>query len=831
MAETNSTKAADQFSTPMMLQYLEIKKEYQDCLLFFRLGDFYELFLDDAKIGSEILGITLTARSRGKDGRIPMAGVPFHAADSYINKLVKHGYKVAICEQLSEPNNREIVQREVIRVVTPGTILDDKSITAKENNYIFALCQNDTDFGLGILDITTGFWGVIQKPLTQFNETITQFETQLRPAEGILSPQLYNDGAYLRQLKHLSQMSLTCFHQWGKYTRNSAKKLQTQLHVTTLKGFELESAPLAQEVAAALLGYIQETQKAPATHLIQITNLNTQAYLILDQSAVVNLELFATLRDQRKEGSLIWVLDHTKTAMGGRLLRDWLLHPLTKSKPINHRLDQVTYFLEHASLRSHLRQLLRQIGDLERLLSRITLGMGTPRDVIQLQTSLDHALSIRQILTEVEYPHHKYLERPKQLATLSQLIKQTIVPEPPVDPKNGGVIQSGIHPELDKLLTTIHSSQSWMSELETKERQRTGISSLKVKFNKVFGYYIEISKANLDKVPPDYDRKQTLVNAERFTMPELKHHEQIILEAELKSNDLEYQIFNDLVNQVLARTELIQTTAKDIATLDALLNFATIAEQNRYVRPDISTGDELAIQEGRHPVIEQTLHDRRFVPNDIKLNTTDQQLMIITGPNMAGKSVLMRQVALITLLAHLGCFVPAKKATISLVDRIFIRSGASDMITSGLSTFMVEMVETATILHQATSKSLIIMDEIGRGTSTYDGISIAWSVAEKLVTDPKIKAKTLFATHYHELQVLAEEHPDSIKNYQMAIKNHKNKPVFLHKLIPGGASHSFGIAVAQLAGIPQEVIDRANQILASYIEPKHHHAQDSSTQS
>ncbi len=821
------------FKTPMMLQYLEIKKQYADCLLFFRLGDFYELFLDDAKLGSEILGITLTARSRGKDGRIPMAGVPFHAADSYITKLVQAGHKVAICEQVSQPDGKGIVDREVIRIITPGTLIDEKSIEAKTNNYIFSLSLDDKELGLSAVDLSTGYLATLTSQLSanadsaHLTTLLTHYATQYNPTELILSPNIYNNTDLLSQIKSAIYTNIYCYHNWQSYADKPSQQIKRHFGVQTLKGFDLDNKKQSQISIATLLGYLKETQKSDLTHIKNIQSLDTKNHVILDQSAVINLELFSAIRDNNKKNSLLSVIDKTKTAMGGRLLKQTIIKPSTDIKKIKSRLNEVEFFYKDTSLNQQIRESLRHVADIERIISKLSINLGNPRDLIQFKDSLQKILEIKDILETQKYSHTIFVKNIKKIEQLIQLIESHIVDEPPIDPKNGKIIKKGINSKLDKLTHTINNSQEWMNDLEEKERKKTGITSLKIKFNKVFGYYIEISKANLDKVPSYYDRKQTLVNAERFITPDLKKHEDIILNAEVEGNEIEYQIFCDVVKKILDETQLIQDTAQQIAHIDLVTNFAQIALDYRYTKPTLNQKDRIEIKNGRHPVIEQTLGNNQFVPNDTSISSpaknashsqSGKQLLLITGPNMAGKSVYMRQVALITLMAHMGSFVPAQSADISIVDRIFVRSGASDMITSGLSTFMVEMVETATILNYATNKSLIIMDEIGRGTSTYDGISIAWSVAEALVTNPKLKAKTLFATHYHELQKLAEVHPESIKNYSMAIKEHKNKPIFLHKLVEGGASHSFGIAVAKLAGIPEEVTKRASELLQMYSE-------------
>jgi DNA mismatch repair protein MutS len=800
------------FSTPMMQQYMQLKNQYADCLLWFRLGDFYEMFLEHAKIGSEILGITLTSRSRGKDGRIPMAGIPYHAADNYLAKLVNAGYKVAICEQVSEPNGKTLVDREVIRIVTPGTLLDEKILHHKENNYLLSLHVESDKLGVAVSDVSTGEFrvGEIDLSSTQsLEQSINEVMLQFGPAECILPPAQSNEQAVTLQhiLSQYPRLHISSHQDWSHWIAN---------YPQFLKHFHLPSqSDLAgQHAAAALFGYLQHTQKAPLHHLHTVLPLFSTRSLQMNRSTILNLELFTTLYDHNPIGSLRESIDFTSTAMGGRLLKQWLHKPLTDKSAIEERLEAVSYFVDHRELRHQLKELLQHILDIERLLSRLSVKLGTPRDLKNIQVSLQFIFSVAEKLHQTPLSLAKTLS-PKIQKTLTQLIEVLdlhLIEQPQLDPKAGSFIKDGIHPQLDTLRQTVTHSKDWLLALEMSERKKTGISTLKIKFNQVFGFYIEITNANLHLVPESYTRKQTLVNAERFTTPELKHHEEIILSAEIETSAIEYELFLQLVEKLLKEVATLQHTAHWIAEIDCLLGFAELAEQRRYVRPQLNTKGHIKITAGRHPVVEQLVQHHQFVPNSLELNSKDQQMMLITGPNMAGKSVLMRQVALITLLAHMGCFVPAEKADISITDQIFVRSGAADMITAGLSTFMVEMVETAYILHHATEQSLIIMDEIGRGTSTYDGISIAWSVAEFLA-QTKQSPKTLFATHYHELQQLAEKYPDKIHNFHMGVTEHQGTPIFLYTLKTGGASHSYGVAVAQLAGVPEKVIERATHIL------------------
>ncbi len=610
-------------------------------------------------------------------------------------------------------------------------------------------------------------------------------------------------------------MNIFPYPQWEMYATDAKSVLQKHFGVATLAGFGLENKKLAQQSSAALLGYLQQTQKRPVQHIKKIETYGAYDYLLLDRSTVLNLELFATIREHDSKGTLLSVMDQTITAMGGRLLKEWMRKPLLEKKAIEERHDAVSEFLAKQSQRQKLYELLKEVSDIERLVSRCSVGLGNARDLVNLKNSLVIVLKIKTELSDYESILIKVLANKINVSVddIIHLIETTIVSEPPISVRDGGMIQRGIAKELDKLRKVVNGSRDWIVALEQEERERTGINTLKIRFNQVFGFYIEVSKSNLNHVPDTYMRKQTLVNAERFITAELKQQEEIILTAEEKIQEIEYQIFQETLAQILNNVSLLQETAQCIASVDCLITFAQIAEKRQYTRPEINLSGKLRIKNGRHPVVETLLEDRQFVPNDVVLDSNSQQLLLITGPNMAGKSVFIRQNALLVLMAQMGSFVPAEKAEISLTDQIFVRSGASDVITSGLSTFMVEMVETAHILHHATSNSLIVMDEIGRGTSTYDGISIAWAVAEYLVTNGKEKPKTLFATHYHELQILEERHPNQIRNYHMSVSDDQGEPIFLHTILPGGASHSFGVAVAKLAGIPDPIIKRAKELL------------------
>lgn len=807
-----------EFNTPMMQQYVELKKKYNDCLLLYRLGDFYELFLEDAKIGAEILDIVLTKRPRGKDGDIPMAGVPFHALESYLSKLVKAGYKVAICEQTSEAGNGKLVERAVVRIVTPGTLLNERALTQNENNYLISLNINNESFGLAATDISTGQFlaGTFSSENNDLETILHEQLHRLNPSECILSPDSYNDPKILKLLRLHHNLNIYCYHDWQNHLNWVKDLIKDQFQVSTLKSFEINDQPLALEATANLLNYLKETQFSQLKHIHTVGSFAVKTHVQMDRATIKNLELFSTLRDHHFKGSLINFLDETETSMGGRMLRQWLKQPLYDLGKLNQRLDGVEYFVEQRQLRQQLREILSQINDIERILSKISVGIGNPRDLIALKESLKKCIEVKETVpsTKSKLINQITANIADSVNQVINLINNWIVDDPPVDPKNGGLIKEGIDDDLDKLNSKINKSKDWILKLEQQERQRTKISSLKIGFNNVFGYYIEISRAHSSNAPADYDRKQTLVNAERFITPELKKHESIILSAEEKSTKIECELFLNIVNQILEYLPVLQITAQSIAQLDGLMNLAHLAQRHHYTKPLLSNEDEIKITAGRHPVVEQLLNGEQFVPNDVLLNQIDQQMLLITGPNMAGKSVLMRQVALITLMAQIGSFVPADQAEIGLVDRIFVRSGASDVITQGLSTFMVEMVEAAYILNHATDKSLVIFDEIGRGTSTYDGISIAWALAEYLVTKDNPHPKTLFATHYHELQALEQEYPQRIKNYQVAVEEKDSQLIFLHTLVRGGADHSHGVAVAKLAGVPKTITDKATKILA-----------------
>ncbi len=804
-----------EFTTPMMKQYMELKKQYADCLLFFRLGDFYELFLEDAHIGSRVLGITLTGRPKGRDGRIPMAGVPYHAVDGYLAKLVKAGYKVAICEQVTEPSKKGIIEREVVRVVTPGTLIDERAIEGKNHNYVTAITVTENEVAVATCDVSTGEFSVAQKYFEDLNQSLADIFIKINPAECILPAKLYNNPEFLGFIKRTAKSSIFCFHSWESYTNESEEYLKKHFKVASLSIFGLPNTSTVTEVSAALLGYLQETQKNPLSHIRKITMHETSHFVRLDRATIINLELFSSIRERETDGTLLNSIDYTKTAMGGRLLKEWITMPLMDKAAIENRLDAVEDLMKKPN--DELLSLLNDITDLSRVLSKVTIGIGNARDLLGIKQNLMAVMQVKAHTRQFKALLIKNATKQisNELVDLINYLEKSIEIDCPINVKEGGIIKQGVNKRLDELRDIIKGGKVWITKMEADERKRTGINSLKLRFNKVFGYYIEISKSNLKYIPENYLRKQTLVNGERFITPELKEKEDLILTSEAQVNQIEYDIYKEVVVHTLQYIEQIQKAADAVAQLDCLLSFSLCAKMWKYSRPTILYSNEIRIKGGRHPVVEQLVGKNDFVPNDLTLSPTHGQIALMTGPNMAGKSVYLRQAALITLLSHIGSFVPANRAHIGIVDAIFVRSGASDVIAAGLSTFMVEMVETAFILNNATSKSLIVMDEIGRGTSTYDGVSIATAIIEYLVNNYKVPPKTLFATHYHELTKLADVYPDTINNFHMQINDADGKLVFLHTISKGAASKSFGVAVAALAGVPFEVVERANEILVT----------------
>lgn len=808
-----------EYNTPMMQQWLEIKRDHADCLVLFRLGDFYELFEDDAKIGAEVLGITLTTRKRGSDGRIPMCGVPYHALDSYLGKLVRAGYKVAICEQVEEAGESSgMVERAVVRVVTPGTILDEKNLRQKENNYILGVEVSKGQLGLAYADLSTGEMFVYQRDLenSSLEKVLAAEVLRVRPAEVVSSHQIYNRGEVLRALRVVPQANVFPHDNWEKATREYQRLLQEHFGVVSLEGFGIKPAGnvLALQAAGGLLNYLKETQQSALKHIKKLTPFWSSRFLRLDSMTIRNLELFATMRGDERGGTLVEVLDHTHTAAGGRKLRGWLLRPLKERAGIEERLDAVDRLRSAVEERQAVQEWLGQVLDIERLVSRVAVGTANPRDVEGLRVSLENVAEIADFLAG-DLPELAYIvpqEVVEGVRPVVDLIGSRLQEDPPATLTDGGYIAEGVSEELDEYRDILQGSQDWLSQFEQRQKQKTGIESLKVERNKVFGFYIEVSKSNLGKVPPEYIRKQTLVNSERYIVPELKEREEAALEAEEKSRLLERELFAQLLDEVLEYVEPLQYAAQQTAVLDVYCSLAEVAQKNRYVRPEIREGGELVIDEGRHPVVEWVQQEKAFIPNDLAMAEEDSQVLLITGPNMAGKSTFLRQVALVTLMAQLGSFVPAARAVVPVRDQIFTRVGASDNVSLGQSTFLVEMIETANILNNCTSQSLVIFDEIGRGTSTYDGMSIAWAVIEYLVKNKERAAYTLFATHYHELTVLSKKFP-AVANFQMAVEREGDEIIFLYKVIAGSAWQSYGVKVAELAGLPPEVVKRAEAVL------------------
>ena len=796
--------------TPMMQQYLKTKEEYKDCILFYRLGDFYEMFFDDALTVTKELEITLTGKSCGLEERAPMCGVPYHAAEGYLNKLVSRGYKVAICEQVEDPKlAKGLVKREVTRIVTPGTNL---CINGDErcNNYLMSIAYFAGKIGLSIADVTTGDYFLTE---VDTNKKLIDEIMKYSPKEIICNQAFYVSGLDLDDLKNRLGISIYALEPHFYDEDNCRKCLMKHFKTTTLNGLGIEDFPSGFIAAGSLLQYLYDTQKNGLSHFTHIYPYLTNAYMLLDSSTRRNLELCETLREKQKRGSLLWVLDKTKTAMGGRTLRTWIEQPLINKSDIEKRLDAVTELCKDGVSRDEIREYLNPIYDLERLLGKVSYGSANPRDLIAFRNSLQMLPAIKTVVSGFEKDYLKELaEQIDPLSDLYQLIDASILEEPPIATKEGGIIKDGFHPQVDSLREAKSEGKNWLAQLEEEDRERTGIKNLKIKYNKVFGYYFEVTNSFKDMVPEDYIRKQTLANAERYTTPKLKEMEDTILNAEDKLFALEYELFCSIRDKIGEEIERIQKTAKAIAVLDTLTSFALVSEQNRYVRPKLNEKGIINIKEGRHPVVEKMIVNDMFINNDTYLDNNKHCVSIITGPNMAGKSTYMRQTALIVLMAQIGCFVPASSANIGIVDRIFTRVGASDDLASGQSTFMVEMNEVANILRNATSNSLLILDEIGRGTSTFDGLSIAWAVIEHISNTRILGAKTLFATHYHELTEL-EGKINNVNNYCIAVKEQGDDIVFLRKIVKGGADKSYGIQVAKLAGVPEIVINRAKEIV------------------
>ena len=802
--------------SPMMQRYLETKEQYKDCILFYRLGDFYEMFFDDAITASRELEITLTGKDCGQAERAPMAGVPHHAAETYAAKLIEKGYKVAICEQLEDPKTTKgIVKRGVIRVLTPGTIVESNLLEEKKNNYIMCIAKGGIYYGISVCDISTGeFYSSEIKEENNF-ETLLDEIARFMPSEIIANSMMFECQEELNKISERFKIYISKFS--DKFFSEEVGNLQLDYNIIENKKEiqDLKSRKLALKSINALIEYLNETQMTSLEHINTITIYNLSKYMSLDVNARRNLEITEKMRDKSKKGTLLWVLDKTSTSMGGRLLRRWLNDPLLDVKEIQERLNAVKELKDNLMIRGDIEETLKKVYDVERLAGKMTYGNANARDMITLRNSLEKIPDVKNVLAQCNSSKLKELyEEFDELKDIHELIEKSIVEEPPMTIKEGGIIKVGYDEEIDKLKTATTQGKNWIIQLEAEEKEKTGIKSLKVGYNKVFGYYLEVSKSNMSQVPDRYIRKQTLTNGERYVTEELKNLENQILGAEEKVVNLEYNEFVKIRDEIAANIKRLQKTASVVSTLDVLTSFAQVAEDMNYCMPEIDDEGTIDIKEGRHPVIEKMLSSGEFVPNDTYLDKNENRLAIITGPNMAGKSTYMRQVALISLMAQVGSFVPATQAKLGVVDKIFTRVGASDDLSMGQSTFMVEMMEVATILKEATANSLVILDEIGRGTSTYDGLSIAWAVAEYIADKEKCGAKTLFATHYHELIELADKQ-EGIKNYSIAVKEKGEDIIFLRKIVEGGTDESYGIHVARLAGVPKNVTKRANEILRS----------------
>lgn len=788
--------------TPMMQQYLETKEKCKDCILFFRLGDFYEMFFEDAETASRELELVLTGRDCGLEKRAPMCGIPYHAAEGYISRLIERGYKVAICEQVEDPAlAKGIVKREIIKIVTPGTVMESSMLDEKRNNYIGCLLVDENGFSLSVCDISTGVF-LSTSASDGPNKSIDEI-SKYNPSELlIIENEFLSKGKIINSINERFQLLIT---------RTNYDEDQAKSDIKSFEGDVPELNFLELITAGCLYRYICETQKTSLKHIIKIEKYEIKHYMILDSNSRRNLELTETIRSSSKKGSLLWVLDATETSMGSRMIRKWIEEPLINKDEIDKRLEAVSELMDNVYVSADLKEFLKNVYDIERLIGRITCGSANARDMVYLKESFKYLPDVKASISTCRSRLLNGIY--KEFDTLDdiyKLVDESILDSPSLQLKEGGIIKEGYSPEVDKLREAMSNGKSWIAELEQKERDTTGIRSLKVGYNKVFGYYIEVTKSNLSNVPEGrYIRKQTLSNGERYITPELKEMEDLILGAEQKIVEIEYQLFTEIRNKVAAEVKRVQRTAKNVSTIDALLSFSKVSFENNYVMPEITTDGVIDIKEGRHPVVEKVIQGI-FVPNDTYLDLKEDMVAIITGPNMAGKSTYMRQVALITLMAQAGCFVPAASAKICVVDRIFTRIGASDDLSSGKSTFMVEMSEVASILENATDNSLVILDEVGRGTSTFDGLSIAWAVVDYI--SRIIKAKTLFATHYHELTEL-EGKLSGVKNYCISVKEHGEDIIFLRKIVRGGADHSYGIQVAKLSGLPEDILGKAREIL------------------
>ncbi len=797
--------------TPMMQQYIKTKEQYKDCILFYRLGDFYEMFFDDAIVASKELEITLTGKNCGLEERAPMCGVPYHAVDNYLDKLVAKGYRVAICEQIEDPKlAKGIVKRDVIRIVTPGTNLSMQSLEENKNNYLMSIAFFTGRIGISIADVTTGDFNLTEvEDIKKLYDEIMKYT----PSEIICNDALFVSGIDIQDLKNRLGILINPLEAHFYDEERCKKTLMKHFHVNSITGLGIEDFISGMIAAGALLQYLYDIQKTSLNHITHIYPYITSKYMLLDSSTRRNLELTETLREKNKRGSLLWILDKTKTAMGGRLLRSYVEQPLIDKAEIEKRFDAVDTFSKNPLERDEIREYLNPVYDLERLLSKVAYKTANPRDLIAFQSSMEMLPPIKTITGDLDnLLLNEVNNQIDDLQDVFTLIEASITEEPPITIREGGIIKQGFDETIDSLRNAKKEGKNWLAQLENTDRERTGIKNLKIKYNKVFGYYFEVTNSYLNLVPDDFIRKQTLSGAERYTTPRLKELEDIILNAEDKLVTLEYDKFCEIRDYIANQVERIQKTAKAIATLDVMASLSIVAEQNHYTRPVLNEKGVINIKEGRHPVVEKMIDHDLFISNDTYLDNGKHCISIITGPNMAGKSTYMRQSALIVLLAQIGSFVPAKSANIGIVDRIFTRVGASDDLASGQSTFMVEMNEVANILRNATSKSLLVLDEIGRGTSTFDGLSIAWAVIEHIANTKMLGAKTLFATHYHELTEL-EGKISNVNNYCIAVKEQGDDIVFLRKIVKGGADKSYGIQVAKLAGVPDIVIDRAKEIV------------------
>ncbi len=802
--------------TPMMKQYLAIKEQHPDAILFFRLGDFYEMFFDDAETASRVLEITLTARDGGSAGRVPMCGIPYHAADSYIGKLIENGFRVAICEQVEDPRTAKgIVKREVTRVITPGTVIEGSMLDERKYNFLVGVVKDDFGYGISVAEVSTGYFGVTEIKGLRALARLADELSRLKPVECILPEDLNENTELAAKLASLGGMSVNYYTRQAFMLKNAYNSLLEHFGTCSLEGFGCEELKLGIRAAGGIISFLRDTQKTGLSHINKLVPYSIDNYMLLDTATRRNLELTQTIRDNQKKGSLLWVLDQTVTAMGARLLKMWIEQPLLDKNKINERLDAVEEIVNNPFLRNDLRAVLKRVYDLERLAGRVAYGTANARDLLALKSSLEILPGLKEMMRAVYSPGLVSIQESLDcLEDVVDMVNRSIADDPPVSLRDGGIIKNGCNDEVDRLRKASREGKDWIASLEAREKERTGIKSLKVGFNKVFGYYIEVTNANLAMVPDDYTRKQTLANAERYITPELKEYEDLILGAEDRLTQLEYELFCQVREQINKEVPRIQQCAVLLSTLDVFQSLAEAAVNNNYCKPEVKENDIIEIKEGRHPVVEKVLINEPFVPNDTYLDCSGYRLDIITGPNMAGKSTYMRQVALICLMAQIGSYVPAEIARIGIVDRVFTRVGASDDLSTGQSTFMVEMNEVANILNNATSKSLIILDEIGRGTSTFDGLSIAWAVAEFILDPKKIGAKTLFATHYHELTELANIFP-GVQNHCIAVKEKGEDIIFLRKIVPGGADRSYGIQVARLAGLPGDVLMRAKEVLAT----------------